>query len=466
MLTDTTRGAKDEALGLSVPIEIKDILLIAVMAGAPVLICGHADSGKTQLAILVLNALLGSGNFQMIEINRGMNIDELIDIDVAKLKEASLRKAISEAPWLEKPGKLVDELNRAPAQLINLLQHVIDGKGATYHGVSLKVGYPYVVDQDKRRYNMVIATMNSANTAQEKKKYKGVFEMDYALLRRFVIPISFDLYPPTHQDVARLMDESAPHILLRSFESLLPVVIQINESLRRLVPFGAFARLFRAYVAGMSNCIRARNGRFDPDLNKALCADCRLHTATPYCGRVSAPAPGRLIWMSEIARALAVVRAVKIFRRVERDCASGDIRRVQAFTDSTHKGPTLFREFQQLYLKSFQLTADDLVASYALLCPTHVWLHDSLLRDAKFEGREEYVLADVAKTMLARLKEHVARHRELLSALDSDNQLTPAQESELGQLIENEDCAMINVIAMLVHRHDSPSFALSPRVAT
>lgn len=465
MLPDSTRGPTNEVLGVSTPIEVKEVLLVAAMAGATVIIQGDADTGKTLLARLVLNALLGADNFQVIEINRGMSIDELVDIDVPKLKQSSLRNAISEAPWLEKPGKLIDELNRAPAQLINLLQHVIDGKGVTFHGLSLKVGHPYVVNGAEKRYHFVVATMNNANTAVEKKKYKGVFEMDYALMRRLVLPISFDLYPPSHEDMARIADEASPHVALRPFISALPTIIAVNESLDALVPVSGLARLFRAYISGMSNCTQTRSGRFDPEVNKTKCPTCRLHAATPYCGRVSAPAQGRLTWVSEVARALAVLRAVKTLRRVEKACQSGDIRRIQSFTGSRHKGVELFEEFRRVYLGSFQMTAEDLAGSYSLLCPTHVWIHDSLLRDAGHEGREEYVLAEVARKSFEHFKQLVERHHDLLAAVEARKPLTPAQESELMQLKENEDCAMSNVIAMLEQQPRVPSVTKPARVS-
>ena len=317
-LGDAMTAEGGARLEWSVPIDLKTLSVVAAMAQLPLAFRGSTDLGKTALAERVLTALFGSHGLDWwrMEMNRGMTIDDLIDVDVAKLAKAKLSEAVAGARWLDKAGRLLDELNRVHPKLLNLALHLVDGSGFNVRGdLSIPVGQPYCVGAEQKRFSFSIVTANQLDAA-----YAGVFEEDLAMTRRVVISADLDELPPTHRDRTKMLCErrakaAVPPALPRTRQ-----LIEVYESLGRVIPFSALAHLLLCYLAGMSTCVRTRSGRVRPELSPAVCEKCHLFKAHRFCGRVGGLSDGLLLRVKELATSLAAVRAVSVLDQVRRQC--------------------------------------------------------------------------------------------------------------------------------------------------
>jgi hypothetical protein len=463
---DSTQGADGAPLNFDVPLTLRAACLMGITAQSPVLITGTTRMGKTLIVELLANCVFGpldEGYYKLV-VNRGVTIEECIDIDGEKLRSTSMSEAISPAPWLELPVKIIDECNRAPAQLLNLLLHVVDKDGPSFHSQRLPVGTPYTCNGQIKRYSQSFSTMNNAMTALEKTQYAGVFPVDRAYLERNILVFNVDCVPTNATDTAQMLEECSARPELRRYDSMLEAVLRVYESIDSLIPRSALASLFQNFISGMSNCIRTKNGRFDPAVNDGICSGCRFQESTPFCGRVSAPTSDTLLWMKRIASVIAVTRAVKVLAQARMLCASGDIASLRAFTGRKRSGDSLYKTFKENYLNSLKVSGEDVVASYILLAPSHVWHAEDLLKGrSEFEGRQEHLFASVAKSSWSRFKEMLSQNKELLEAVEANEFLTQAQEDAIDHIAESVDCAMLNVFAALRLNSLQASAALEVR---
>lgn len=447
-LSDQCIGPAGEVLGWSLSLDLRDVILLAAICQSPMALRGGTDRGKTALAELAMNALFGSHGEQWwrVEISKGMSLDDLIEVDIKKLSTSKLSEAISAAPWLSYPARLLDEINRAPAKLNNILLHIIDASGLHVRGnLYIPVGLPYAIDGVTKRYSFTIATANEST-----EDYDGVFAEDAALLRRIVLSINLDDIPPSTHDVAELLRHRRPRTQLPQCGAMTVSIIRVYESLADAIPISALGHLFLHYLSGLSTCVLSRSGKLRMGGHPELCEKCHLRKSHRFCGRVGGLTEGLLLWTKEIATAIAGLRAVKVLHIVKNDCDSSREEAIQKLLASKKKGQDLYEDFREQYLQELAVTGEDIVAAYTLIAPNHVYVErDWLDGQESYEKSQGYAFADIAAASWASMQECLRTHRNLFSDLVANAELSPENQAEVEALVTTEDAAMLSVISAL-----------------
>lgn len=447
-LSDQRHGENGVVLGWQLGLDLKDMILLAAICQAPLAFRGGTDRGKTALAELGLNALFGDHGEEWwrVEISRGMTLDDLIDIDLKRLAEGKLSDAISAAPWLSYPARLLDEINRAPAKLNNILLHIVDGSGLHVRGnLHIPVGLPYTVNGEVKRYSFTIATAN-----ENSEEYDGVFSEDAALLRRIVLSINLDDVSPSVHDVAQLLRHRRPKIDLPNCSSMTQTVLTVYESLAETIPVSPLGHLFLHYLSGLGTCVRTRSGRLRTLGEKEICDKCHLSKSHRFCGRVGGLSEGLLLWTKDIAAAIAVLRAVKVLRTVHEDCLAGREGQLQRFLASQDGGQKLYEAFRRRYIDDLTVAGEDIVAAYTLIAPNHVYIDKTWLASQEnYENSQAYAFADVAATSWASMHEMLRAHKNLFADLAANGELSPGNQAEVEALVTTEDAAMLSVVSAL-----------------
>lgn len=270
--------------------------------------------------------------------------------------------------------------------------------------------------------------------------------------RRLVLSINLDDVPPTSGDVTKLLfnhDQRAKRALPH-FESLLGTVISVYESLPA-IELSSLAYLFLHYLSsGHATCVVTRSGRKNPALMPAICDKCHLAKSTPFCKSIGGLTEGLLLWVKDLCRGIAALRAVKVLREVREDCEDGRVAQLQTLLNTKAGGEELYARFRSKYLENFCVEGEDVVVSYTLLAPDHVWLDKQWLKSKpEYENREGYLFADVALTGWRTLQHILTTHRDLFEDLARGGEVPPTRLAEVESLVTTEDAAILSVITAI-----------------
>ena len=230
--------------------DIKDILYIGAITENPVLLTGGTDHGKTTLAMQVMNGLFGSAEsgWHRLDVDNDFGKDTYTDVSSDFFHEAgkNLEDLYSLHKWLQLPGFIGDELNRAHAKVITKALHIIKEKEVTLpDGRRAKVGYP--LDNGKT-YQFQVATIN------EGTEYSGVFDIDKALRRRTTIEIPLDVFPMNAYDKKEIVqNDNVIDLELTNTTNHLSKVLQIQKDILNM-PLHINAELFINYLGAFDFC--------------------------------------------------------------------------------------------------------------------------------------------------------------------------------------------------------------------
>ena len=444
-LSDERHGKNGTLLSWDVAMDLKDIFVLAVITQANLAYRGSTDMGKSFLAELGLSAVFGAhgDGWWKAEVGRAMTVDDFVDIDLGVLKDSKLSEAVSAAPWLAFPGRLLDEINRSHSKINNILLHLIDGSGLHLSGnLHIPVGFPYRVDETAKRYSFTVVTAN-----QRTQEYGGTYDEDKALVRRIILSMDLDDYAPSAKDIATLLKSRRPKFELPNCSSMLHSVLRVYESLSETLPFSPLAQLFLHYLSGLGTCIRTRSGRVQPNLQPAICDKCHLSKSNRFCGHVSGPSEGLLLWLRELSLGIAAIRGAKVLQRVRKDCLAGRIKEIQEFLDSKAQGQELYEAFVSDYIEGLTAMGEDVVAAFSLGAPYHVFIDKSWLeKQDTYEKSEIYAFADIAASSWNTMSELLKKHESLFSGLAADNELSHESQSQVEVMISTVNAAILPVV--------------------
>ena len=447
-VSDQVPGKNGHPLSWSFDFDLKDLCVLAAIIQAPLALRGATDRGKTYLAAHVLSGLFGpqGKGWWRIEVNRGITIDDLIDVDVGKLSKSKLSEAMSSAAWVSLPAILLDEVNRAHAKLINLLLHVVDGSGLNVRGdLAIPIGLPYLAGGQQKRYSLSILTANDLGADTP-----GVYDEDAALMRRVVLAYNLDQAPVTTHDVAQLTRASAKRAKTEPpvYQSLAESIIRVYESLPDTVPWSALTRLFLHYLWGLGCCIRTRTGRLRKDLIPRICSACHLSKAHPFCGKVGGLSEGLLQFCREAAMGIAALRKAKMLQAARGECLHGRAAAIQDCLGSRAEGEELYAAFAEICARDLTVKGEDVISAYSLLAPGHLWIaRDFIESQPAYEKSEAYAFSDIATRSWQTMRGMLRKHEHLFSELAENGEVSPAHQAEVEALITTEDAAMLAVIA-------------------
>jgi len=348
---------------------LTDILEVAVLTRTHTLLTGGTGYGKTDIVRMVATAAFGTSGWSLLRLNPNLNEQTFANLRLDKLREGAeggMRECVEPAELLSSPLLVLDEVNRTPAALTNILLGHLDGRIELKFGIKQDVGYDYVgADGLPRRFNLVMATMNDGH------EYHGTFQMDRALQRRFTFTIPLDACRPTDADRVSVMAGRSGRADIPVFDSMIDELAPLSERVARL-PIDDLAFVYMVYLMCMDRCPNQPTGfkNLRPGADVCARSDCRIFKiGEGFCGFTGRLSEALAIYLKKAAMGLAAVRAARVIETVEKTClsrkknASRDrTKLLQEYANVETEKKALLNAVVQRYLERLAVVVDDVQA--------------------------------------------------------------------------------------------------------
>ncbi len=292
---------------------VADLVLVAILSGVHILITGPTGRGKTDLVKLICQGVFGDDWF-LLRLNPHLNEETFANIEMDKLATSNLRDAVSPAPFLAYGCTILDELNRTPSALTNILLGFCDGRIELKCGLKYDVGHHFRNgDGREQTYHVIIGTMN------EGQEYCGTFQTDPALARRFTLQIPLDTLHPTPGDLVEIIDTRIGNAQAVHSGNVVDELTNLHSHVLGL-PFDPLAVIYLLYLANVGRCYHSPTGYHPLDSSQELCtnAQCRIQKINNgFCPSVSGLSEGVLIFLKRAACGMAALRSARSLQRIQ-----------------------------------------------------------------------------------------------------------------------------------------------------
>jgi MoxR-like ATPase len=348
---------------------IIDIIQAAIITQTHVLLVGDTGTAKTDVLRMAATAAFGDQWF-LLRLNPHLDEQTFADVDYKKLYSqtdgSSVRECIRPCAFLNNPLLVLDEVNRTPAALTNILLGYMDGTIELKFGIKQEVGYAYTGrDGQPRRYSLVVGTMNDG------EEFEGTFGMDRALRNRFTLTIPLDSCRPTNGDLANVLLRRTGRAYIPPMASMIDEVVAISDRLEEL-PVDDLASLYLLYLANLDRCPNMPGGFKNRRRNPEVCMrnECRVFKqADGFCAYASATGLRVSIFLKRAATGLAALRAARTLRQVKDACdgsmgadAGTTLEALQSFSGCRARGPLLHEAVVKRYLSRLSVSVDEILA--------------------------------------------------------------------------------------------------------
>ncbi|MBU2590380.1 MAG: AAA family ATPase [Nanoarchaeota archaeon] len=269
--------------------DIRDLIIIGAITGKNLLLNGSAGIAKTHLGLTALAGLYGNENTTCLQIDPSLEKENLFNIDGGKLQNGLLSEAIIDSKLITCPGVLLDEINRAPGAIRNVLQGYLNNQAITPAGGEIREIGVELSNGD--RYQFKIGTCN------EGKKYgESTFKMDPAFRRRWQIELPIDLFSPTDYDLneRRKARRIGSGLFVPKSVGVQDKVFATYSFISSL-DFNPLAEEFISYLGRMNNCSNPKSffkTKNEKGFSIDRCNGCHargLAGTQNFCGNVYAP---------------------------------------------------------------------------------------------------------------------------------------------------------------------------------
>jgi hypothetical protein len=434
---------------------VTDLLLVACLSQVHVLVTGPTGRGKTDLVKLLCQGVFGQNGWYLLRLNPHLNEETFANIDMKKLANSTLRDVVLPAPFLSLGCTVLDEVNRTPAALTNILLGFFDGRIELKCGLKCDVGHRHKDAQgQERHYHFIVGTMN------EGKEYTGTFDLDPALRRRFTLQIPFSELRPTPGDLVNIIEHRTGNALATECGGMVDRVAMVSDEIHKLA-LDPLAMVYLIYLGNVGRCPHSPTG-FHPELpSQELCssAQCRIQKiANAFCPSVSGLSEGLLIFLKRAACGLTALRAARTVQAIRDAFDAERTDQVQQLGESLGvqgRGRESRDTTVARYLATVSITVRDiktLVPFVAL--GGKVWIAEEYI-SKHFAGSQLLAVREYKRLTYAGVENFFRQHRTLIQQLDAENGAMNKLKQRLEHAERFNDPAIRHTIEPLLVRYCS-----------
>jgi len=401
-------------------LSVKDLILTAILTKVHVLVTGPTGRGKTDLVKLICQGIFGNDGWFLLRLNPHLTEETFANIDMERLSRGKLRDAVSPAPFLSFPCVVLDEVNRTPAALTNILLGFCDGRIELKCGLKYDVGYRYRGRQgQEHRYHFIVGTMN------EGSEYAGIFELDPALRRRFTLEIPFDDLRATPEDLLNIVENRTGPAQAIDYCNMVKHVAQACDDIIRL-SLDPFALIYLTYLGNVGRCPHSRTGFHPLRATQELCskAECRIQKiADSFCPSVGGFSEGLLIFLKRAACGLAALRIARTVQAIRGAFEAEDnnqIIKLAKLLDVQTTQSRLCDALVHKYLSGVQVTAGDVRELLPFVAiGGKVWIAEEYVTK-HFAGSRLLAMREYGRLTYGGIENFFRQHKTIIEKLDDD----------------------------------------------
>lgn len=302
-----TYEVQEDGVTKTVSMDIRAMMVVSASSGNNVLVTGKSGSGKTHFAKMAMAGFYGNNGYRTLQIDANFSLDKLRDIAFDIIAGGGrLSDAVRETGLLTVPGVVIDEYNRAPHEIRNIIQGWLQNGTLTFEGG--KEVSPGVLFNGRERYQWKFATAN------EGARYSGAGKIDKGSRDRFNVEIPLDLFPPTREDKYKLHSKFSTAVDAYDGNGALEDILAVLQEIRK-IPLSGTADEFLLYLQNMDQCVKAPNNTkleiesFSPE---TTCKGCHLNKGdNNLCGSVYAPSERSIISLQNLAKGFSTYRCIQ-----------------------------------------------------------------------------------------------------------------------------------------------------------
>ncbi len=478
--------------------DLFDILLASGITASPVLFTGHTDKGKTDLAKIIMTALLGEEekHWHRIDVDLDFGKETYLDTKFDAITEGKSSQSLYKSlPFLKYPGLIFDELNRAPPKVINKILHFYELDIHLPNGKRLKTG----LHSGDIWYQFIAAAINEGD------EYSGTFGIDKALRRRTLVEIPMDCFPPTEDDKLQITRNRRNALQISNGKSMLENVLKLYR-LSKDIPVSAEAEHFKLFLQSMSKCLKSETGiKEGIEFGEHLCTkgsnkkagSCHAYALYPnnMCSMVTGISEGVGINMDRLAAGLAMVRAMKIvqetgyYLKMAYVLKKGNIKEIgkrmrisqEKSVFETHMksyvkkknvaGEDLAGAYLEDYISKLKIEPQDYTVLFPFVCYSKIGLNQAWV-SKNYQGSRLQALAHIAKNCYEHVKgfsEDFPKFTNLIhgkkvnlgdiEAIEKDVKDNPWMKASIQPYIKKTDPGLRELVEMS-YENDNPAIGL------
>jgi hypothetical protein len=448
----------DPALGHvfgEMTLSISDVVLAGALARVHVLLKGPSGCGKTYVASLLSRGLFGDDGWFLQKLNPHLNEDVFCSIDMKRFRESYLHEAIEPAPFLSHACTVLDECNRTPPALTNVLLGFLDGRIELRCGLKFDVGYAYRNSQgNEARYHFTIAAIN------EGKKFSGAFDMDDALSRRLTLQVPFSELRPTPQDLVDIAEMPVGYIPPPPSSDASEQLAKASDAVLE-IPSDPLAKIYSVYLGNIGRCLHSGNGFHPEDGSQDICnkSECRIQNAAAgFCPSVGGLCEAVLKSMKKAACGVCGLRVARTVREIYRTCRQGDsdsLAELRAFAGVRRTGPKLSNAVVTKYLEGVRVTVEDVKTVLPFIgLGGKVWMSREYLAK-RFGGSDWMLMKEYVRETYGRLEDFFRQHQLLFARLSEGQDIVAKLTQRLEHAEQFSDPAIRHALTPFLERHSS-----------